>query len=360
MRRPDRDVRNATMATSLVYDQRPDPVVRGLVTLGALVVLFLGTRIPLPGLSPDLLQRISGGAALGRLSIFALGVAPVIAALAIVELLRVSIPPFGRWAAASDKAARLDALARALALALAAIQANGVAELIERIAGFAEAPGWTFRAGIAATAIGATALLMWLGDLVTRNGFGDGLLILLAAPIVVQSPSYLPIWMELSRTGAIPISLPVAAVILTAVAIVLLIAASLAHGWSLKRLTGPNLAGARFEIWPPILAATVFGPLVALADHLSRAETLPRAVVAALHMGALAALIALFAILRARLASGADRPPNLWLVTFSEIVVCIGAMAFAYVYRISSASSGFSIVFVVAAALSCVSRYVRL
>jgi preprotein translocase subunit SecY len=113
------------MATSLVYEQRPDPVVRGLVTVGALIVLFLGTRIPLPGLNPDLLQRIAGGAGLGRLSIFALGVAPIIAALAIVELLRSSIPPLGRWAATPDRAARLDALARALALALAAIQAHG-------------------------------------------------------------------------------------------------------------------------------------------------------------------------------------------------------------------------------------------
>jgi hypothetical protein len=347
------------MATSLVYDQRPDPVVRGLVTVGALIVLFLGARIPLPGLSPDLLQRISGGAALGRLSIFALGVAPVIAALAIAELLRLLIPPFGRWAATPDRAARLDALARALALALAAIQAHGVAELIERIAGFPEAPGWTFRVGIAATAIGATALLMWLGDLVTRYRFGDGLLILLAAPIVAQAPSFLPIWLELSRTGAIPIGLPVAAMILAAGAVVILVAASLARGWSLKRLTGPNLADARFDVWPPILAATVFGPLVAFADRLWRAETLPRAGVAALHMGALAALIALFAILRAR-ADDARRPPNLWFVTFGEIVVCIGAMAFTYVYQISSASSGFSIVFVVAAALSCVSRYVRL
>ena len=188
------------MATSLVYDQRPDPVVRGLVTVGALIVLFLGARIPLPGLSPEILQRISGGATLGRLSIFAFGVAPVIAALAIAELLRLLVPPFGRWAATPDRAARLDALARALALALAAIQAHGVAELIERIAGVPEEPGWMFQVGIAATAIGATALLMWLGDLVTRYGFGDGLLILLAAPIIAQAPSFLPIWMELSRT----------------------------------------------------------------------------------------------------------------------------------------------------------------
>jgi hypothetical protein len=47
-------------------------------------------------------------------------------------------------------------------------------------------------------------------------------------------------------------------------------------------------------------------------------------------------------------------------VTFAEIVVCVGAMAFTYAYQISSASIGFSIVFVVAAALSCVSRSVRL
>ena len=79
--------------------------------------------------------------------------------------------------------------------------------------------------------------------------------------------------MELSRTGAIPIALPVAAVILATVAVVILVAASLARGWSLKRLTGPNLADARFDVWPPILAATVFGPLVAFADRLWRAET---------------------------------------------------------------------------------------
>ena len=88
-------------------------------------------------------------------------------------------------------------------------------------------------------------------------------------------------------------------------------------------------------------------------------RNVPRVEVAALHMGALAALIALFAILAG--ADDARRPPNVWLVSFGEIVVSIGAMAFTYrLPDFERQSSGFSIVFVVAAALSCVSRYVRL
>src|SRR5579872_2895911 len=92
-----------TPATVTVHDSRTDTVVRGLVTIGALIVLFVGTHIPLPGLSPDRLRRIlQHSAAPARVSVFALGVTPIIFARVILELCRLTMPPLAAWAAKSE------------------------------------------------------------------------------------------------------------------------------------------------------------------------------------------------------------------------------------------------------------------
>ena len=128
------------MATSLVYDQRPDPVVRGLVTVGALMRLFLEPVSASGARSGSPATDLQGGAALGRLLIFALGVAPVIAALAIAELLRLLVPPFGRWAATHDEPPDWT-LSRAPSPWPWPQSKPMARELIERIAGVPEDPG---------------------------------------------------------------------------------------------------------------------------------------------------------------------------------------------------------------------------
>jgi preprotein translocase subunit SecY len=344
------------LTTADLADRRPDPILRVLVTLGAVLVLFIGSHIPFPGLSADLLQRIRFGPSLGRLSIFALGVTPIIFGRAIVEIVRLFIPALGRWASQPDNDALLVRLGRILALVLAAFQGRGVAIALENMSGFADEPGLWFRIGIIATAVGATALLIWLTDIVTRRGFGDGLLIMLAAYLVARAPYTIAVWIELTRTGAVPTELPVIAAIFSIAAIVLLVAAS--------RIRGPGLQGGSsrsLDVWPPILAMTVLGLLTALSAYLFGAAGLGSAATQTiLRMVALAALIGLFASLRARALDAQDRPPNLLRATLVVIVVCVGAIPFSFAYQISSEDGGFAIVLIVAAALSCFSRSVRL
>ncbi len=342
------------MTISPTYDLPNDPVTRGLVTIGALIVLFVGTHIPLPGLSAALTQRLSPGASqLGRVSVFALGVTPIIFARVLLELCRVAAPAVARWAAAPDHAAQWTRLVRGLALALAGLQAYGLALQLESVAGFADEGGWAFRLGVVVTAIGATAVLLALADFVTRRGLGDGLLILLAAPLVARAPHSLAFLIELSRMGAISVGSLLLALALAVVAIGLLAAASL-----VRERGRPSLAGASLDIWPPLLATSVLGPLGAAAVLFLGPVNLPTApAVLVVHTLALAGLIALFAALRARAGAAA---PNLATVTGAEIGVCVGAALYAYDARISSETAGLWIIVTVAAALSCFSRSVRL
>jgi preprotein translocase subunit SecY len=342
------------MTTTATDRPQTEPVARSLVTIGALFVLFAGTHIPFPGLSAELTRRILAFAiSPARVSIFALGVTPILSARVILELCRLMIPPLARWVATPVHAAQWTRVDRGLALALAGLQAYGVALAFENIAISADEKGLEFRLGIIATAIGATALLIALADFVTRRGFGDGLLILLAAPMVAQTPHDLGFLMDLSRMGAISAASIFQAVALVVIAIAVLVTASLVREQRLGAV-----AGAHLDVWPPLLATSALGPLGAAAMLFLGPSNLPSgSLVLIAHVLALAALIALFAALRTR--AGAKQP-NVEAVTAAEIAVCVGAALFAYVFGMSSAAAGFAIIAIVAAALSCFSRSVRL
>jgi len=349
------------LTTADLSAPRQDPLVRALITIGALVVLFLGTHIPFPGFSPDFLQRIGLGPTLGRISIFALGVTPIILALSIIEILRLVIPPLGRWSSRPQNAVKVDRADRVLALVVAGFQAFGIAMAVEKMRGFVDEPGLFFRLGLVVTAIGATAVLLWLSNFVTRYGYGDGLLILLAAPLVAQTPHAIALWLELSRTGAIPVSPVIGSVILAVAAIGSLVLVSLPRSPASRLGAAANLARAHLDVWPLLLAATAYGVLIILVTFLMYFLGQPLARPSeVLHGLAIAALIALFAALRARFGGAEGRAPNLWPMTILQIAICAGAMIFSYVYQISTENSGFSIIFVVAAVLSLCSRSVRL
>lgn len=333
---------------------RTDPVVRGLITVGALILLFLGTQIPLPGFNPDLLQKIlSHHVSAARVSIFALGVAPILFARVILEFFRLVVPPLADWAAKRDHAVEWTRVGRGLAVVLAGVQAYGVALAFESIVSPSDEVDWSFRLGIVATAVGATAFLIALAELVTRRGFGDGLLILLAAPIVARAPHDLAYLFELSRMGAISVSMFFQLIALVIVALALLVAASLIREPGTSVLSSANL-----DFWPPLLASSVLGPLGAVALVILGASNLPPTpLILIVHVFALAGLIAFFAILRERAAA---HQPNRGPVTAVQIIVCVGAVIFAYMFGISSATAGLGIIAVAAAALSCFSQSVRL
>jgi preprotein translocase subunit SecY len=194
---------------------------RLLFVLGALVVYRLGTFIPVPGVNPaamlrlldqqkgtiiDMFNMFSGGA-LGRLSIFALGVVPYISASIIVQLFAQVMPTLQALRKEGESGRRkLTQYTRIGTVFLAGFQAAGVAMALQAQGASGGIPvvanpgfGFVFSAVVGLTA--GTMFLMWLGEQVTERGVGNGISLMIFAGIVAGLPHAVATTLELARTG---------------------------------------------------------------------------------------------------------------------------------------------------------------
>jgi preprotein translocase subunit SecY len=182
---------------------------RVLFTAMILAVYRLGSWIPAPGVNSDtieqffdneggtifsLLNLFSGGA-LSQFSLFALGIMPYVTASIIVQLLTVVIPRLGELQKEGEAGyAKITQYTRYLTIVLAALQAMGYAFLF-RNQGALEA-GTGELVLIVTTLTAGTALLMWMGELITKRGVGNGISILIFASILVGAPIGIAAWWE--------------------------------------------------------------------------------------------------------------------------------------------------------------------
>jgi preprotein translocase subunit SecY len=221
---------------------------RVAVTLAVLAVYRLGEWVPLPGLDlTALMSQYRPGeltSMIERLSIFSLGVTPILSALIIHEIAKIAVPPFARWEAASlQRRKDIERWTFLLALAFAGFQGNGIAVALESLGGLVPHPGLEFRASCIATFVAATALIIWLVSLINRFGVGSGFWILLAAPLLVRLPwlFYLQYDMwgpAVSITGTLMLGL----ILVSALGLVALSKAD------------TTLVPSEQLLWPPILA----------------------------------------------------------------------------------------------------------
>lgn len=163
------------------------------VTLGALAVYSLGTHIPLAGIDQTGLKEIARGSvsvlAVERISIFALGVTPLISALLLVEVARLASERFNDWVdAAPRNARRVNSYVLIGALLIAAMQGNGIANALEAVGNFIAEPGPQFRLNVVVASVASTALLAWLATMISRNGLGSGIWVLLLVPHLASLP----------------------------------------------------------------------------------------------------------------------------------------------------------------------------
>ena len=189
-------------------------------TLGIVALFRLGSFIPAPfvdfgnvqiclassaGTSGlyDLVNLFSGGALL-QLSIFALGIMPYITASIIVQLLRVVIPHFETlYKEGQAGQSRLTQYTRYLTIALGVLQSTtlitvarsgalfpsntGVAECSQLITNDA----WYAIMLMVITMTAGTGLIMWMGELITERGIGNGMSLLIFTSISATFPSAL-------------------------------------------------------------------------------------------------------------------------------------------------------------------------
>ncbi|HUK95018.1 MAG TPA: preprotein translocase subunit SecY [Gaiellaceae bacterium] len=187
------------------------PELRKRVLFTALILgLYrLGAWIPAPGVDSQsiknyfsgqggtilgLLNIFSGGA-LSQFSLFALGIMPYVTASIILQLLTVVIPSLEALQKEGEAGyAKINQYTRYLTVALAAAQATGYAYLFQRQG----ALNVSITSGrfvlIIVTLTAGTTLLMWMGELITKRGIGNGISLLIFASILTSAPAGITAW----------------------------------------------------------------------------------------------------------------------------------------------------------------------
>src|SRR5213595_2864350 len=184
---------------------------RVLFTAMILAVYRLGSWIPAPGVDSASIQnffnsggRGSGifallntfsGSALSRFSLFALGIMPYVTASIILQLLTVVIPTLERLQKEGESGyAKINQYTRYTTVGLAAAQATGYAYLFKRSHALQANTGRVVLIIVTLTA--GTALLMWLGELITKRGVGNGISLMIFASILSSIPTGINAWVN--------------------------------------------------------------------------------------------------------------------------------------------------------------------
>ncbi|MFY1673311.1 preprotein translocase subunit SecY [Plantactinospora sp. WMMB334] len=199
----------------------PDLRKKLLFTLGIIAVYRLGATLPSPGVSYgnvqqcirtmesgegngvfNLLNLFSGGALLS-LSVFALGIMPYITASIILQLLTVVIPRLEQLRKEGQAGqAKITQYTRYLTLGLGVLQAsafvalarsgqlfNGMCQEFPIIPEGTGLPTWLTVSVLVLTMTAGTGVVMWLGELITDRGVGNGMSVLIFTSIAARLPS---------------------------------------------------------------------------------------------------------------------------------------------------------------------------
>ena len=186
-----------------------------LITLALIILYRIGAQIPTPGVDYGIIAErlralaagdqgnifsvislFSGGALL-QLSVFAIGIMPYITASIITQLLTVVIPRFEELKKEGQAGqAKMMQYTRYLTVALALLQSAGIVALADReqLLGqgvpvlVEDRTVWTLAMMVIVMTSGAV-LIMWLGEIITEKGVGNGMSLLIFAGIATRLPT---------------------------------------------------------------------------------------------------------------------------------------------------------------------------
>jgi preprotein translocase subunit SecY len=216
----------------------PDLRKKLLFTLGIIALFRFGAAVPTPGISEKAITACAGiessgasagvyqlinllsGNALLRMSVFALGIMPYITASIILQLLTVVIPRLEQLKQEGQAGqAKITQYTRYLTIGLGVLQSTGYVELARSGKLFPNCsqtlipnPSVFTIATMVITMVSGTAVIMWMGELITDRGVGNGMSILIFTQVIAVIPGGL---LEIYRTKT---------AFVTAITIVVLIA----------------------------------------------------------------------------------------------------------------------------------------
>jgi len=186
-----------------------------LFTIFILVVYRFGVQIPAPGVSLDAIEELRNqaedteggifgylnlftGGGLASLSLFSLGILPYITASIIIQILTVAVPKLEEWQAQGAVGQRkITQWTRYIAILLALVQSTGIVFIVGRnpeaffgvdVGLFPDSSAGRMLLAITCMTVG-TAVVMWMGELVTQKGIGNGMSMIIFASVVSGLPS---------------------------------------------------------------------------------------------------------------------------------------------------------------------------
>src|SRR6266511_3608333 len=183
---------------------------RVIFTAVILGLYRLGSWLPAPGIDSQAIENyfsgkggtvlgllnLFSGSALSRFSLFALGIMPYVTASIILQLLTVVIPTLEQLQKEGEAGfAKINQYTRYLTVALAAAQSLGYTLLFKRSGALPDANSGRIVL-IVITLTAGTTLLMWMGELITKRGVGNGISLLIFASILASAPSGIQAWIN--------------------------------------------------------------------------------------------------------------------------------------------------------------------
>src|SRR6201989_839704 len=194
-----------------------------LFTIGIIALFRFGAAVPTPGISEKAITACAGvaassssagvyqlinllsGNALLRMSVFALGIMPYITASMILQLLAVVIPRLEQLKQEGQSGqAKITQYTRYLTIGLGVLQSTGYVELARSGRLFPSCtqtlipnPSIFTIATMVVTMVSGTAVIMWMGELITDRGVGNGMSLLIFTQVIAVIPGGL---LEIFRT----------------------------------------------------------------------------------------------------------------------------------------------------------------
>ncbi len=170
-----------------------------LFTLLIIAIYRIGTHIPVPGVDAvalsALFEQMRGtifgvydifvGGALSRASIFSLGIMPYISASIIMQLLSATVPTLQRLQKEGEHGRRkINQYSRLLTVLVATVQAFGISSFLQTLKTpdgipIVPNPGLGFTIATVITLVAGAIFVMWLGELITDHGLGNGASVLI-------------------------------------------------------------------------------------------------------------------------------------------------------------------------------------
>ena len=221
------------LQAALTAFKLPDLRRKLLFTLGILIVYRLAASIPVPGIDPtaydnliknykifQLLSLFSGGSGTG-FNIVALGVYPYITAQIAIQILLPVIPRLEEMSREGEAGRqRLNQITRLCTIPLALLQAYGQGVLISsqtsliKDFGFFGGNVWS-TLGFMVVLTTGTLFLIWLGELITESGIGNGISLIIFAGIIARLPGSVNQYWSTGDAGLL-VGLAIAAVLIIA------------------------------------------------------------------------------------------------------------------------------------------------